>query len=172
MFRLFTIGYEGASIEDFVGTIHTVGATTLADVRALPLSRRRGFSKKALAESVDVAGIKYIHLRGLGDPKAGREAARSGRIQEFRKIFAAHMESDEAIADLALLIELMSKSDVCLMCYERDPSYCHRSIVADAASNIVPARIEHLGVKEGIASERVRYNEWAGANSRQSAAAS
>src|SRR3954453_21108705 len=77
---LTTIGYEAAELDDFVATLLAAGITRLIDVRELPISRRRGFAKRALSEALADAGIVYVHLRGLGDPKEGREAARVGDL--------------------------------------------------------------------------------------------
>ncbi len=75
---VYTIGYEGTDIDRFVATLKAVGVRRLADVRALALSRKKGFSKRSLAARLKAEGIDHIHLVGLGDPKTGREAARAG----------------------------------------------------------------------------------------------
>ncbi|MBS0231857.1 MAG: DUF488 domain-containing protein [Proteobacteria bacterium] len=84
---LYTIGYEGAVIEAFVLTLLDAGVDTLIDVRDLPLSRKKGYSNAILKETLGVNGIDYVHLRGLGDPKPGREAARAGNMRLFKSIF-------------------------------------------------------------------------------------
>lgn len=89
--KLFTIGYEGATQADVIARLKTAGVQTLVDVRAVAASRRAGFSKTILGESLKVEGIDYVHLRGLGTPKAGRDAARKGRVDEMRAIFADHL---------------------------------------------------------------------------------
>jgi uncharacterized protein (DUF488 family) len=75
---LFTVGYEATDIERFVKTLVSVGVKRLADVRAVAISRKKGFSKRKLAERLAEAGIEYVHYVDLGDPKPGREAAKSG----------------------------------------------------------------------------------------------
>ncbi|TAN54890.1 MAG: DUF488 domain-containing protein, partial [Rhodospirillales bacterium] len=87
MLELFTIGYEGSSIEDFMATLLLANIRTLIDVRDLPISRRPGFAKKALAGALEKVGISYVHLKGLGDPKEGREAAKANDLEEFIRIF-------------------------------------------------------------------------------------
>ena len=128
---VYTIGYEGTDIERFVQTLKIVGVTTLADVRAVPLSRKPGFSKSALRMRLTQEGISYLHFVELGDPKAGREAARLGRYEVFRKIYRQHLQSVEAAAALRSLAELVEETRTCLLCFERDPSVCHRSLIAN-----------------------------------------
>src|ERR1700754_3761106 len=119
MKTLATIGYEGASLEDFIATLKVAAVHTLVDVRELPISRRPGFAKNALSIALENAGIKYVHLKGLGDPKEGREAARAGDFATFTRIFSRHMGTAVARSDLADAVKLSAQGDVCLMCYER-----------------------------------------------------
>lgn len=128
---VFTIGYEGSDIDQLVQTLKAVGVKSLVDVRAVPISRKRGFSKNSLRDRLADEGIGYVHLRGLGDPKPGRNAAREGRMKDFRRIFTAHMKTAEAIADLRTLMDLAGDTATCLLCFERDHTCCHRSIVMD-----------------------------------------
>lgn len=130
MTTLYTIGYEGTDIDRFVATLNAVGVTLLADVRALPLSRKKGFSKSRLRERIEAEGMRYVHLGALRDPKDGRDAARAGRYDEFRRIYNKHLArtgSQQALKELAALAKEQS---TCLMCFEREPAECHRLIVA------------------------------------------
>jgi uncharacterized protein (DUF488 family) len=128
---LYNIGYEGTDIDIFVSTLRAVGILVLADVRAVALSRKRGFSKNALKARLTAEKIEYVYFSDLGDPKPGREAARAGHYDEFRRIYTRHLESAAAQASLGELGELASRLSTCLMCFEREPNTCHRSIVAD-----------------------------------------
>lgn len=152
---LYTIGYEGAELGDFVATLKAAGIETLVDVRELAISRRKGFAKKALSEALGLAGIEYLHLKGLGDPKPGREAARAGDYKAFKRIFSAHMKSELAQEHLSVAEETLKSTTGCLMCYERDPLHCHRAIVADTISETLNIKIRHLGVQSGISEQRV-----------------
>src|SRR3569623_968876 len=96
MRRLFTFGYEGKTPDELLGALEGAGIELLIDVRAVASSRRPGFSKTALANSVRERGIDYLHLRPLGTPAAGREAARKGRTAEMREIYADQLETIEA----------------------------------------------------------------------------
>jgi uncharacterized protein (DUF488 family) len=151
MSRLATIGYEGASVADFLATLDAAGITVLVDVRELPLSRRKGFSKSALAGILQEAGIDYHHCRALGDPKEGRQAARAGRYAEFRKIYAQHIKTTEAKTALDEILEIVASNNVCLLCYERDPNQCHRTIVANILADRGGIGVVHLGIRAGAA---------------------
>jgi uncharacterized protein (DUF488 family) len=131
MTTIFTIGYEGTDIERFVATLEAAGIRQLADVRAVAVSRKKGFSKTALAARLAEAGIRYAHFRALGDPKPGREAARAGRHAEFLKIYTNHLKLQESLNALDALEAFTVDKPTCLLCYERDPATCHRLIVAE-----------------------------------------
>lgn len=144
-----TIGYERASLIDFIATLKLSQIEVLVDIRDRAQSRRRGFSKTALSEALEAEGIAYLHLRQLGDPKEGREAARSGDYVRFRSIFSKVMQTVEAKQAIAKLEDLASESSICLMCFERDQSTCHRKIVADHLEASLDIKARHLGVQEG-----------------------
>lgn len=134
MSLVYTIGYEGTDIERFVATLKAVGVGCVADVRAVALSRKKGFSKKALAARLEAEGIDYVHFVDLGDPKPGREAARAGHYQRFRAIYESHLDSQDARSSLVNLMAAAGEKPTCLLCFERDPVTCHRSIIAEEMS--------------------------------------
>jgi uncharacterized protein (DUF488 family) len=125
--RLFTIGYEGATQAELIAALRAAGVKRVIDVRAVPLSRRPGFSKNVLAAGLKEAGIDYVLLKALGTPPAGREAARKGRIGEMRAIYAEQLETPEAGADAARMVALAEETPSALLCFERDPGGCHRT---------------------------------------------
>lgn len=151
MDALLTIGYEGASIEDLIASLMTANVKVVIDVREIPISRKRGFSKSSLNKALTSAGLEYVHMRGLGDPKPGREAARRGDIAAFKKIFRAHMACLVFQEALAEATEIARRSKTCLLCFERDHAFCHRTIVADVIAKRADLKIRHLGVREGLA---------------------
>jgi uncharacterized protein (DUF488 family) len=130
--RLFTIGYEGATQAELVAALQAAGVRRVIDVRAVPLSRKPGFSKNVLAAGLREAGIDYVHLKALGTPPAGREAARKGRMAEMRLIYAAQLETPEAGMDAARMIALAEETPSALLCFERDPAGCHRTPLHEA----------------------------------------
>ncbi|MEQ8406454.1 MAG: DUF488 domain-containing protein [Oceanicaulis sp.] len=144
---LYTIGYEGASLDDFVATLQAAGVQTLADIRERAQSRRKGFSKTALREALASAGIQYVHFRALGDPKEGRDAARSGDWAKFRAVFSTVMKTVEAKTALEEIGARALQESVCLLCYERDHRTCHRKIVSEALEARLDVRATHLGVQ-------------------------
>ena len=113
-------------------------------LRAVASSRRAGFSKTLLGNSLIAAGVGYTHLRDLGTPKAGREAARAGRTAEMQAIFREHLATSSAQAALETAIVAASEKRACLLCYEDDPACCHRTIVADLIAARTGAQIVHL----------------------------
>jgi uncharacterized protein (DUF488 family) len=137
--RLWTIGYEKVGVPDFIAALKAARIKTLIDVREVANSRRAGFSKKALAASLDAAGIAYVHLKALGTPKAGREAARKGDVKTMHRIFEARLAEPESQLALVEAADLAKRGRACLMCLEHDWRDCHRAIVA--------RRLEDFGLK-------------------------
>lgn len=129
--RLFTIGYEGEPQAAMIERLKAAGVRVLADVRAVAASRRAGFSKTVLGSSLAEAGIEYVHLRDLGTPKAGRDAARAGRIGEMRSIFADHMQEPPSQLAYARLREIAKDRPTALLCFEADHAGCHRAVLAE-----------------------------------------
>lgn len=149
MKTVYTLGYEGASLTDFIGTIIQANIAHVLDIRELPQSRRPGFSKKALSAALSEVGVGYSHVKQLGDPKHGREAARAGRMEEFRMIFEAHLDLADSKLALEEVAATVEERDTVLMCYERNPTDCHRSLVANRLVGLRSLRVQHLGVRPG-----------------------
>ncbi len=127
--RIFTIGYEGVTQGEFLLALKQAGVERIIDVRAVPNSRRPGFSKTPLRNALAEEGIDYVHLRALGTPADGRAAARAGRTADLERIYAGQLELPEAIAQSAQMIELAKEKPSALLCYERDPRGCHRTLL-------------------------------------------
>ena len=125
--KIFTIGYEGATQSELIAALATAGVGRVIDVRAVPLSRKPGFSKNVLAEGLKEAGIDYVHLKALGTPPAGREAARKGDWAVFDRVYAEQLETPEAGMEAAQMIALAEEKPSALLCFERDPKACHRT---------------------------------------------
>jgi uncharacterized protein (DUF488 family) len=141
---LLTIGYEGGTIDTVLTALRDAGTELLLDVRAVAQSRKPGFSKRQLAAALDEVGICYVHLQGLGTPKAGRDAVRSGHPERMIPIFFEHMTSDRAQAELAQAKALARESRACLLCFERDHTTCHRRLVAELISAETGQAVAHL----------------------------
>ncbi len=132
--RIFTIGYEGATVDELIATLQGAGVRRLIDVRALPLSRRPGFSKSPLGASLGEAGIEYRHLKALGTPKAGRDAAKKGDVATLEAVYAGQLELPEAQAQAAQMLELAAEKPSALLCFEREPGHCHRTLLLAAVA--------------------------------------
>ena len=147
--KLFTIGYEQTPAKAVLDELESAGVKLLVDVRAVASSRRPGFSKNQLAAGLHERGISYLHLRGLGTPKEGREAARSGKFDALHRIYAKHLNTPQAREELDELTSLVMKSGpVCILCYERDHRHCHRQWIAEIIEQRDRIRIENLAAPQ------------------------
>ena len=141
---LATIGYEADPQPMVIEKLRRAGVEVLIDVRAVASSRRAGFSKTLLANSLAEAGIDYVHLRDLGTPKPGRDAARKGRVGEMRRIYEDHLEEPAAQLQLARAVEIARTRKAALLCYEADAAGCHRAIVAERICGELGCEVENL----------------------------
>jgi uncharacterized protein (DUF488 family) len=127
--RIFTIGYEKATVAEVLAALKQAGVERVIDVRAVPNSRRPGFSKNLLRNALAEVGIDYVHLRALGTPADGRAAARAGRTEDLQRIYSGQLELPEAIAQSARMLDLAKEMPSALLCYEREPGGCHRTLL-------------------------------------------
>ncbi len=130
--RFFTVGYQRTTLPGLIAALEAARVTRVIDTRDVANSRRAGFSKKMLAASLDEQGIGYIHLRPLGTPKAGREANRAGRMDEFRRIYEASFQRPEAQLALLEAEALIRAQPTALLCFCGDVEKCHRHRIARA----------------------------------------
>jgi uncharacterized protein (DUF488 family) len=144
LFALTTIGYEGASLSAFLETLEVAGITLLLDVRELAMSRRKGFAKTALSQALSAAGIGYRHERALGAPKKVRHQLREdGDLRRYFVEFRKYLATQDAFID-QLATTLGGR--VALMCFERNPAECHRSVVVEALARRANMDFHHLTV--------------------------
>lgn len=141
---LFTIGYEGKTQAEMLDELEAARVELVIDVRAVAASRRPGFSKTALANGLREHGIDYVHLRPLGTPADGRQAARAGRIGEMRAIYARQLETPEAALALEQALDEAVRRPAALLCYEREAPDCHRSMLARRMVERVPFEVRDL----------------------------
>jgi uncharacterized protein (DUF488 family) len=127
---------------EFLAALKAAGVTRVIDVRALPLSRRPGFSKSPLNAALNEVGIEYVHLKALGTPADGRSAARAGKQKDLERIYAGQLELPEAIVQVEQMRELAAENPSALLCYEREPAQCHRSLLLNAVAS--DADVTHL----------------------------
>jgi uncharacterized protein (DUF488 family) len=144
MRTLFTIGYKGKTQDEMLDELEAASVELVIDVRAVAASRRPGFSKTALAAGLKARGIDYLHLRPLGTPAAGREAARKGRIAEMSAIYAGQLETPEAALALEQALAEASQRPSALLCYEREAPDCHRTLLAQRMVDREPFEVRDL----------------------------
>jgi uncharacterized protein (DUF488 family) len=143
--RLFTIGYEGRSVSNLVEQLQLAGIERVVDVRELPLSRRRGFSKTPLADALRAAGITYEHVRALGNPKKTRDRYKRGDVEGGAREYRAHLHNGSYPALVELADSLAASVKTCLLCFEEDHSRCHRAVIAGAVAERLPrVAVAHL----------------------------
>lgn len=130
---LLSAGYEGSTIDSFVGSLVDRGVSTVADVRLTPISRKPGFSKTKLSGALAEAGIRYRHLRALGNPKENRSPFWEGRLEEGRAVFRDLLGSAMASDELGELMRLAAREQVAVLCFEQDEDRCHRQVICDIA---------------------------------------
>lgn len=161
---LTTVGYEQADIDKFVVALLSASVGCVIDVRELPLSRKPGFSKTALSEALGRVGIEYLHLKALGDPKPGRDAARAGRFNEFNEIYREHLATPAAQSALIRAAGVALETKSCLLCYERNPEHCHRKVVADTLSQSYNLNVHHLFVNDLVTAHEQRKEKRIGSD--------
>jgi uncharacterized protein (DUF488 family) len=141
---VFTIGYERRTPGELVDDLIAVEVSLLADVRELPLSRRRGFSKTALAAALNEAGIEYLHERALGNPKPCRDAWKRGDRAAGAAGYQAHL-AGSAGEHVDALATRVAAGGVCLLCVEQDAADCHRALLAEALrERLGTLSVQHL----------------------------
>ncbi|HVJ70531.1 MAG TPA: DUF488 domain-containing protein [Sphingomicrobium sp.] len=140
--RIFTIGYEATTMAEFLSALQQAGIERVIDVRAVPNSRRPGFSKNPLKNALAEVGIDYVHLKALGTPADGRAAARAGRHADLERIYAGQLDLPEAIVQSEQMRKLADDKPSALLCFERDPAACHRTLLLDAVAG--DAKVTHL----------------------------
>lgn len=145
MIELMTIGYEGLALPQFLEKLRRCRVTMLVDIRELPISRKPGFGKQALSAAVTGAGMKYEHIAQLGCPRDVRHDYRDdGDWEIYTRRFKAYLETQAEA--LERLQGWMEDERCCLLCFEEDFNFCHRSFVADRAAELAlqRVRISHL----------------------------
>ncbi len=142
--KLFTVGYEGRSLDELIAELLDAGIDRLIDVRELPLSRRRGFSKTALSDALREADIEYVHVKALGNPKPNRERYWAGDVEGGAAVYRKHLNNGSRSA-LVELADGLGDDPACLLCFERDHTECHRDVIVEALQELRPQlTISHL----------------------------
>ena len=152
--QIQTFGYEGLTILAFIEHLKTSGTRVVIDVRANPLSRKHGFSKKSFAAYLEKAGIQYMHAAGVGCPKPVRDRYKAdGDWRAYTTGFLKYLKTRRD--DVAAIAAVASEAPACLVCFEADFERCHRKFVADAAAAVAGLSVDHLS-RTGSAAAEVR----------------
>jgi len=153
--QLFTFGYEGLDIEAFVARVLSAGVKTIVDVRELPLSRKKGFSKNSFQQALSNVGIAYAHIPALGCPKATRDRYKVDQDwTEYTKAFLAYIATQDAT--VRELVKISKATTACLVCFEADYTACHRTYVARAARKLGGPAVQHLTARTAFADSGLR----------------
>jgi uncharacterized protein (DUF488 family) len=141
--RLYTFGYEGLDIDAFIDKLRANGIQTIVDVRELPLSRKKGFSKASFSAALSEADIDYLHAPALGCPKPIRDRYRANQDWvAYTRDFLAYIDTQDA--RVRELVKIARGSTACLVCFEADYTMCHRTYVARAAAKYGAPATWHL----------------------------
>jgi uncharacterized protein (DUF488 family) len=141
--HLYTLGYEGLELDSFIRVLENSGIETVVDVRQLPLSRKKGFSKTALCQALAGRGIAYLHAPQLGCPKAIRQQYQEdGDWGAYTKGFLEYLKTQAG--PVRELVKLARATAACLVCFEADFSLCHRTYVARQAHLMGAPFVVHL----------------------------
>lgn len=122
---VISIGYERRNIEEFVDLLEEYGVQTLLDIRELPLSRKKGFSKRALAARLEQSGIQYSHLKIAGNPYRKQK----DEIELCLRLYRNHLDDHPQV--LNAVAEEFADAPTAILCYEREHCECHRSVLLD-----------------------------------------
>jgi hypothetical protein len=142
-----SVGYENyRDVNVFARVLADAGVERLIDVRELPISRKRGFAKTALSEALASAGVEYVHLRALGNPKEFRDLYKSGKVSEGKSAYR-HFLLNERSEELDDLNRILREKRSALMCVEHDLKVCHRQVIFDALRDRLEDGLEvaHIG---------------------------
>lgn len=127
---VYTIGYEGLNLDEFLELLRTHGIEHLVDVRDAPISRKPGFAKAALSKAIEASGIRYTHVKALGCPKPIRDRHKDdGDWVNYTRAFKIYLDGQGAAVEM--LRHVVASEHTCLMCYEADFNRCHRTFVAE-----------------------------------------
>lgn len=152
---LLTVSYEGIDLPSFIRRLRHAGVQTLVDVRELPLSRKRGFSKRGLRDALAAANVSYLHVPMLGCPRWIRDRYRGDADwQAYTRDFLEHLRTCKA--SVQELVVLSRAQTIALMCFEADYSLCHRTYVARAVARAGGPPVYHLTSRTTVPDSKLR----------------
>jgi uncharacterized protein (DUF488 family) len=134
---LYTIGYEGVSLENYLNKLIINDVKVLCDVRKNALSQKWGFSKSVLKDACEKAGIRYVHIPQLGVESEDRQELKT--LSDYIHLFSLYKLTTlpENKTSLLQLAEIVRQNErVALTCFEKDVQMCHRGVVASELMKI------------------------------------
>lgn len=141
--RVWTIGYEGRSVDAFLDTLDSASIDLVVDIRTKAFSRKSGFSKGPLARRLGERGVQYIHLPELGMPL--HLLALRPSLDDNTPILEAYRAGmSDRTGGIEQLCTWATSVSVCLLCFEAEVSQCHRSVVAEHLRKERRLKIHHL----------------------------
>lgn len=146
--RIYTAGYEGVDTTTFFYTMLFYGVDKIVDVREIPISRKKGFSKTAFGLEAEKRKIEYVHMKQLGCPKEIRHAYREHRDwKKYLDGFLPYLQSQKD--ELLRLKTIADQETICLVCFEADARFCHRSYVAAAVNELSKCSFDIIHLDPG-----------------------
>jgi len=142
---VFTTGYEGKTIDTFLNRLKKHSIQRIVDVREIPLSRKKGFSKNPLREKLAKYNIDYVHFKSLGSPTHLRKKVYLDKdFVYFFNRYEKYLEKCQI--ELETLYQAINEKVSCLLCFEDNPSNCHRSSVANRVSKLngTSFQVQHI----------------------------
>lgn len=141
---IFTAGYEGQSVDEFMQKLAAGGVRQVLDVRRNAISRKPGFSKSALAAAAENYGLDYEHIPELGVPKELRQGLKSR--EDYDRLLAHYLsellpEMTDYVEEAAALVQL---EPTVLVCFEADHTLCHREPLSAVLSDLTGYAVKHL----------------------------
>jgi uncharacterized protein (DUF488 family) len=134
---LFTIGYEGVTLEQYINKLIIYDVKVLCDVRKNPLSMKYGFSKKQLSNACEGVGIEYIHIPEVGiESGKRRELNTQEDYDQLFEDYKAGVLANEISKQEHILSILQTKKRVALTCFEANIHQCHRKHLAESVSKM------------------------------------
>jgi hypothetical protein len=126
------VGYEGKTAPDFIKVLKDNNIELVVDVRAMPLSRKKGFSKGVLAETIKQSGIGYKHTPALGAPKEIREKLhKNWDYKTFFKEYKDHVKDSGRLDELNEVEKMAKGCRLAIMCFEKEHERCHRQVLIE-----------------------------------------
>jgi uncharacterized protein (DUF488 family) len=135
---IYTLGYEGLQIDEYIQKLKDEKIKILIDVRKNPISRKNGFSKTKFSKILKENGIEYFHFPKLGIESSLRKSLNIKNPETYKELF--HYYDNVIIPsakDSINSIETLAKENnkIALTCFENNSYYCHRSRITNRIKN-------------------------------------